>query len=300
MSASDESGAIARMLLDRPPVPVSTPVGVEAPRQRPDLPTDGSMVIDRLCRLSLDDAAQWYLLTFENEPAKAPEPARRVMPCRLLEVMQQHAVQSIHVRFRVSGETFVFRDHAYLMPRKATVVDEGPSPAPKVASPAPPPPPVPASAPATAPASGPASRPAKPGPSADAVFGQLMSEKVGKPVLLETAPPKVAPVPSVAPGATKELAPDRGAMIVDRLVRVLPDPGSGGWWAARFESDNTLGEPPVRILPSQFLQAVQDAHVAKGYLRAPLYRITGELNVYRQQRYVLVRKLLPERDLGRF
>ena len=80
-------------------------------------------------------------------------------------------------------------------------------------------------------------------------------------------------------------------MIVDRLVRVLPDPASP-WWNVRFEADNALGEPPLRVLPSRFLRTAQRLG---GKLR-----VTGEMTHYKGQSYILLRKVLPERPLGQF
>jgi len=80
-------------------------------------------------------------------------------------------------------------------------------------------------------------------------------------------------------------------MIVDRLVRVLPD-STGAWWEVRFEADNSLGEPPLRVLPGRFLQVAQKLG---GKLR-----ITGEMTHYKGQSYILLRKVLRERQLGQF
>jgi len=297
MSASDVGAGLARLLLERPPVPVTPPTGAAAPRQHPDLPPDGSMVIDRPCELGGQEDG-WRILRFEAEPGASAEPPRRLLPCRLLELMEDQAARSPLARFRVSGETTVFGDRAYLMVRKVTVLD-----APAPAAPPPKPPPGPAAAPAPAPPA--TSRPATPttAPSSDDVFRRLMAEKVGRPVLVPTAAAKVDATPSVAPGPSRELPPDRGSMVVDRVVRVVPEGGSGGpagWWVARFESDNTLAEPPARLLPCQFLQAAQEGAGTRLSPAEPRYRLTGEMTVYRHRRYVLIRKLLPDRDMGEF
>jgi hypothetical protein len=88
-------------------------------------------------------------------------------------------------------------------------------------------------------------------------------------------------------------------MVVDRLVRVLPEP-AGRWWAAHFEADNTLQEPPLRLLPCGFLEVAQRAQSGRGIGPEPLMRVSGLVTHYKQKRYLLLRKLLPERRLGRF
>ena len=61
---------------------------------------------------------------------------------------------------------------------------------------------------------------------------------------------------------------------------------------ARFESDNTLADEPIRLLPCKLLQ--------KAKRRGGRLRISGEITRYQGRRYLLLRKVLPERRMGQF
>ena len=78
------------------------------------------------------------------------------------------------------------------------------------------------------------------------------------------------------------------------IVRVLPD-GSGRWSLARFEADNALRDPPLRVLPS-LLREVAEAKGSDGQV----LRISGEISRYKGRRYLLLRKVLKERQMGQF
>jgi hypothetical protein len=108
--------------------------------------------------------------------------------------------------------------------------------------------------------------------------------------LTQPAAPSVAPLP---PQPTTSST--RGSMIVDRVVRIYPE-GKGGWWVIGFQGDNTLREPPIRLLPSPLLEeAEKDVAAAPAKIK---FRVTGELTEYKGRRYLLLRKLLVEKDLG--
>jgi len=301
MSASDVGASLTRMLLDKPEVPITPPKDVVEPNEPVEVPVEGSMIIDRLCRLTYDAKAGWAVLTFEPEPERRSEMPRRVLPCQLLEQMEPLAASSPSVRFRVSGETTVFRQRGYLLLTKATVLA-----APSAARPKPTPGPRPlvpepaASQPTSrpaAPSSRPAGGPAE--PTSDDILDQLLRDNVGRPIRTPAVAPGVIPAPSVAPGAGKALPAGRGAMVVERLVRVLPEL-TGPWWQARFEADNTLQEPPMRLLPCGFLERAQRIQAARPRGATPVLRVSGLVTHYRHRRYLLLRKLLPERRLGRF
>lgn len=303
MTASDVGVTLTRMLLDKPGVPVTRPTDIFEPNAVRDVPLAGSMVIGRLCRLRRDEKAGWFVLEFEPEPGRPDELPRRALPCRLLEQMEPLAAQSADVRFRVSGETTVHREHGYLLLTIARIL---PTPA-KPAPPAPsegPTPLVPAAAPPiepNAPAETPTSQPADDAnePSSEDILHQLLNRRPGRTIGPTAVPAALAPAPSVAPGAGKPLVAGTGAMVVDRLVRILPEL-TGPWWEARFEADNTLQEPPMRLLPCGFFHRAQQAHSVAGPGAQPVLRISGLVTHYKGGRYLLIRKLLPERRLGRF
>ena len=63
----------AKLLADRPPVPLTQPRGWSGPYQpEPILPPEGSMVVDQRCRMKIDQRSGWILLTFEDSPSDGP------------------------------------------------------------------------------------------------------------------------------------------------------------------------------------------------------------------------------------
>ena len=137
MTASDVGVSLTKMLLDKPEVPITPPKGVTEPGEPVEVPVEGSMVIDRLCRLTYDEKDGWAVLAFEPEPGRRDELPRRVLPSELLEQMEPPAASSPSVRFRVSGETTVYRQRGYLLLTKATVLTATTHAAPPRPSPAP-------------------------------------------------------------------------------------------------------------------------------------------------------------------
>ncbi len=296
-AAPDAAQPLSRMLLDKPDVPLTPPTGV-APRKAPVvLPVEGSMVVDRQARLAYEGKDGWFVLRFLPEPERTDEAPRRALPNQLLEQMEAQVARSPAVRFRVSGETTVYDGHAYLLLTKATVLPAAPAAAHG-----------PSSKPASPPPKGgsgsgaPTSRPATGGgaePTSNDILQELLKDKAGRPVPVVPVRPRPAEAPSVAPGAGKPLPADRGGMVVDRLVRIRPEP-VGSWCAACFEADNTLQEPPIRVLPCGFLAKARRLAETRGIGGERVLRISGLVTHYKRRRYILIRKLLIERRLGRF
>ena len=268
-----------------------------APARSP-LPSDGSMTIDRRCRAERDPSG-WVLLQFLEQPSRESEPPRWALPCELLEALERAIDEDPKVVFRITGENTVYRDQGFLLLTKVTV--EVPEPA----MPAPPPPapvatrPAPATkAAATRPASAPATRPA--GASAQDVFEALLRDKPVRPLAPATRPADpVQPAPSIAPRGgrpvERTLQADQRRLIMDRLVRLLPA-GVGKWKEARFEGDNTLVEPPLRLIPCGMLERVE-AKAAGGRTK---FTVSGLVTRYKGRQYLLLRKANPARDLGQF
>jgi len=300
----DLEAELRRMLLNRPPIPITYPVGYRRPEETgPALPAEGVMVIHRRCRAERDPSG-WVLLTFENPPGLNPEAPRWVLPCRLLEQMEVVLARTPDAGFRVSGETTMYDKRSFLLLRKATVLAPQPKPEPpkreKREAPARAKPDEAAAAPATKAASRPATtRSAVPSP--EEVMARLISDKLGKPIVLQKDDlqkikgkvPSVAPTPKAGP-----LPAGRGDMAVDRLVTLLPA-GVGRWLQVSFEADNTLQEPPLRLLPCELLaKAERVARSGRG--RTMRLRVSGQITRYKQRRYLLLRKMLEEKDLNQF
>lgn len=274
------------LLRDKPPVPVSRPSQAPPP-PRPAKSGFGGAAVGRLMKLEVDGPSGWVRARFE---ATAAEPAevRWVLPSPMLATMEDIARREPSVRFRTSGETLEYRGLKFFLPAQATAEAAPQSPQ-GAGEPA-------ASAPAeTQPA---VSRP----DDADArtpevLMRLLLAHKPGKPVLTEAQLPQEA-VGSVAPPGAAVVPTERAPMVADRLIRLSPEAGSG-WMTARFESDNTLQEPPMRLLPCRHLDRAErlaDDPTA----RSVVLRVSGDVLTYRGKNYLLLRKVLRERELKQF
>jgi len=313
MSASDVGQKLTRLLLDKPEVPITLPMDMKKPAESALLPAEGTMLVDRLCRLGSERDSYWLVLTFEPEPGRpAGQPTggdeieRRVLPCELMEQMETLAARTPGTRFRMSGETTVFEGHAYVLPTKVTVL-------PHEALSAPVSPLAPAATtnaastpigdlrPAKAPLGG--LRPAaagKPGElTSDDLLQALLSENAGRPIQTVPVLPDSPKPASVAPAGPGVLPAARGEMVADRLVRIVPDP-QGRWWLAAFESDNTLQEPPMRLLPCAMLAKAKSLAGEARPGRMRIFRVSGKVTHYEGNRYLLLRKVLVELNLGQF
>ena len=279
---------LERLALSRPPVPATrSRNAVAAARRGAALPADGTALNALACRLSAPDARGWRTVQFEPAAGEAPVGPRRVLPCRLLEQMENVAQARAKTVFRIWGENTVYRDRLYILPLAVTVVR------PATVAPAAPPAPTKAPTSRSAASGGDGAKSAPAG--VDDVVGELLKDTPDRAVVVP-APAKDtgAGEKAVAPGATGVAGADRGDLVVDRLVRILPQE-DGLWTAARFEADNTLVEPPMRLLPCALLSRVQDL-AEEGMV----FRVTGRTTYYRGHRYLLLRKALRQRRLGRF
>jgi hypothetical protein len=312
MSASDVGQKLTRLLLDKPEVPITLPKDMEKPAESAPLPAEGTMLVDRLCRLWSERNSYWLVLAFEPEPGRPAGQAapgddldRRLLPCELMEQMETLAARTPGTRFRVSGETTVFEGHVYLLPTKVTVLPHGAPSAPipaseskSVASPA-----GPTNAAAAPGSPRPATAPAaadKPGaPTSDDLLKALLSDNAGRPIQTVPVLPDSPKPASVAPAGAGVLPAARGEVVADRLVRIVPDP-QGRWWIAAFEADNTLQEPPMRLLPCTMLAKAKSLAGEARPGRMRVFRVSGKVTRYEGNRYLLLRKVMVELNLGQF
>jgi len=291
-SVSDGFEDFGRMLLERPDVPITVPTGPRPPKKRDlNLPAPGSMIIDRPCRLERDWRSDGFVLRFPQ--ASSRDRLRVVLPSRWLETMEALAARTPAAVFRVSGESMVYRQRSYILIHNFTIQTQQkemkPSPASRPATTQPAATSQPASA-AVAPA-------AKQTPvTPERIIKRLMQERPGESVALPLHLGRGRPVESVAPVTASELSALRGKMVVDRLVRIVQE-RDGQWWQVRFEADNTLREPPLRLLPCRLLEKAQSL-AAPGSGKIIRLRISGQITWYRDRRYLLLRKLLREPEMG--
>ncbi len=348
----------------RAAVPITKPKDyVEPPEAGPQLPPEGSMVINVRCHVERDRESGWQVVVFEKEPGSSSRLPRWALPCRLLETMEQVTRSKPDAIFRISGENTIYDGRCFILVQKAVLELEPPPAEPKVpvtsrgavsrpAEPTTTPtstaakpavttgPTIAQTAPGAKPAAtgpaaatAPATMPIAPGllagstsddllaalrkdrlgkgpvagdapsePAAsDDILRALRRDRLGKPIVPVVRPktgppnePSVAPVPK-----GKVLSPGRGWAVVDRLVTVMPA-GRGQWMQVRFESDNTLREPPMRLLPCGMLRKAELLAAAAEKGKTVRLRISGVITFYRGKRFLLLRKALLERDLGRF
>ena len=144
----------------------------------------------------------------------------------------------------------------------------------------------------------PASRPVDPEVSADTVIRQLMSGRARRPVLpTTTTGPASQPATPAPAEIVKPLPMPPGAMIVDRVGRLIKDRASS-WWQFHFSSErDVLYEAPIRVLPNRMLEAMET--ILENSQRSRVkFHVTGEITTYRGKRYLLIRRMLVKRDVG--
>lgn len=277
-------------LIDKPPVPITRPL--DAATQPASAPSklrrlEGTTVLDAACRLVYDKESGWHVLEFVDQPHQPFGGARRVLPCALLEAMEKAILADPDQIFRVSGETTFYEDRLYLLPQVVVAVAPAATPASApAAGPAPEQPPK-RETPATTPASAPA--------ATSDVFDALFQGPPATPVLAPSTPPAPAPREALTPpaGAARDrpLPAEGTSLIINRSVRIVPT-DDGFWREARFVSDNTLRDPPLRLLPCRTLQFIQE--VTQRVLAS------GQVTRYRGRAYLLLRKAIPQRNMRQF
>jgi len=282
---------LRQLLLDRPPVPITPPQ--EAPRVRRRPPAPRGPIISRRCRIVYRPDTGWYLLTFLSERKGQAVQPLWVLPSQLLERIEPLVAARPAAVFKVSGEAIDYRGRSFILLRSVRLLDAPERPRGRAGAAADTP------RPAESPHKAQASPATQSADSQDEILRRMKNDRPGRPVLLPTERGKVARAESVAPAAGREqLNEDRGEMRIDRLVTIFPDE-AGEWWQGRFESDNTLQDQPMRLLPCRKLQEAERLVAARKRKTLRL-RITGQITQYKGRQYLLLRKLLPERDMGQF
>jgi hypothetical protein len=153
-------------------------------------------------------------------------------------------------------------------------------------------PPAPA---ASAPASTPSSRPTTM-TSAERIRQSLTRSRPLQPIVPALRPARAAEDggTTTLPAGGRPAGPERapaGDILIDRVVRIARG-ADGQWMEARFEADNSLLERPLPLLPCRLLEK---AEALTGKVR-----ITGVIRRYKGQDYLLLRKVIAERDMGQF
>jgi hypothetical protein len=273
------------------PIPVTTATFSKYEKPIAKRPNDGRKVIDRRGTVAKDKTGRGWVFTFENGPTQVKEIPRRLLPCRLLEKVEEVVAKLPKTRFDISAEITTEKKGAvrqeYILLRRVSVITTKPraaAPKPTEASKK-----TPSKTSAT---------PTSSGDNTDALREKLLSSSPGKALSVATAPEtRVEQQQSVAPIAGVA-EPTRRSAVVDRTVHIVDDP-KRRWAEARFLSDNTLREPPMRLLPCILLERARKLQSKIGQ-RDRKFRISGEVTHYRGRRYMLLRKVLVERSMGQF
>lgn len=83
-----------------------------------------------------------------------------------------------------------------------------------------------------------------------------------------------------------------GHYIADRRGRLVK---SGEGWRFVFEADGkSMGDPPIKVLPNRWLEKME-SDVAASH-EALVFQVSGEVTVYHNENYLLLRKVLIERE----
>jgi len=280
------------------------PAGVIKPRRykppakkKPELPPEGSSIVDRLCRFSTDRSG-WVLAWFPAEGRRKAIRPRWALPNETLEAIENFQAKNPKLMFRISGEMTVYGGNSFILIRRVAIVEPeekatagtGGAGGNNVATPTTQPGSIAKANPSPRAKTQPATA-----PSSVDLMKALLSEKNPTPVILPRRNKKVdaSRVESVAPGARGDvIEPATARLVVDRRITVQPT-GQANWRQATFEADNTLREPPVLLLPCRLL-----AFAEVQPLSTRLH-VTGEITNYKGKRYMLLRKVVLEREMNR-
>ncbi len=330
--ATQKNPRASRLIKKPPPVIKSKKARTKKPAG-PERPLEGSVVSGLICRLTKEPNREWYVVHFEDQEAgkgkedkenkenKKPQLPRRVLPCAVLAEMEAISEKNPKVRFRIWAENTNYRGRAYILPQVVAMIR--PAKIPTTTNAAATTKPTTSTKPATtAPTTSPttSSKPAEPAnqtrpsstqPTTASAEAEIAAadpidiEEVVKELLREDSEQQIIVPPayerlvdkqegeSVAPNVRKPLPAGPGEMAADRQVRIVSR--AGGWMEVRFKADNTLQEPPMRLLPCRMLEVAETLG-----RRSRTLRISGQIMRYKGRRYLLLRKVLRQRDLNRF
>ncbi len=158
-------------------------------------------------------------------------------------------------------------------------------------------PPAPTSAPAqTAPAQ----------PSAANVLENLLKDKPDNIPSSHTAVPApaggatataVPALPNVTPATINSNRLREGQVVYQRTGRLAKDEKTGNWYFTFDADNNNMMDPPMQLIPSRFLMAMEDATVNG---TQPLrFKVTGQVTEYRGKNFLWVQQMEILRDVNK-
>ncbi len=266
-------------------VPITLPTSIQTPvKRRPMLPS-GVMIIDRVASIAKDPAGKWNTI---KDPRAG---LLYLLPCESLEAVEKELAEDPEAMFKLSGEVHRYRGGYYMLLHRALLMAKPTSSAPAVTT-------RPTSKPATTTAT---SKPAATRPaeaSADDVATELLRKTPSRPIVPTIKPklPETEPSTSGVP-LGKPLRSGTGKNAVHRLVRLLQREKEQKWSRVAFEADNTLREPPMRILPNRQLEKMEILS-NNGKAFGAVFHISGEVYRYKGKDYLLMRTVIKKCKLG--
>jgi hypothetical protein len=211
-----------------------------------------------------------------------------------LSVMREQPTEKL----LLSGEVYVYKDTCYFLLRRTAFAPVTTATAPKPAAKAPATPkpvtrPVLPAAPA-APTTQPTSRPA----NSEEIALSMLSREPPQPMLpaRHTEISKSA-YTSITP-AREPLKTGPERIVASRIVR-LQGPDAEGWYDVAFEADNTLQDPPLRLMPCALLEKIQQLDAHKGAF-SHLYYVSGEIHPFGDHAYLMLREVRVKLVLNEF
>ena len=286
--AADTSLRIAPLGAAAVPITAPSLVRARLPARPPNVMGEAQMIIDHPAALARDATGKWWTIKHPRTGVL------HLLPCELLETVEGIHAKKPTAKFALSGRVYRYYNDYYMLLRRATEIGRR-----RVRPPAPRPRTRPADTTRPLrPTGSTTTRPASRGASADDV-ASLLTRPPSKPVVPVAAP--ITPSwegPSVAPAA-EPIKPGPGRTIIHRLTRLRPPHSEGGWFKLAFESDNTLREPPMRLLPNLQLERLE-ALSGQGKASGALFYVSGEIYAYRGTNYVLLRSIIRRRPMDRF
>lgn len=131
------------------------------------------------------------------------------------------------------------------------------------------------------------------------ILQELLEEKSPEPMIITNELSEevtVQPVASVDPKTKRPLMVREGKMVINRMGRL--GKGAKGAMLFVYESDATaLNEPPLILLPCLKLEEMEQITAKKPHAK---FTVSGEITVYHGKGYLLLRKVMANRDLGQF
>ena len=305
---SPDAEAVGKIIKQRPKVPVSRSKNAQ-PKTNDKLKKDRTIIAKRIGTIAKPKDSIWWVITFEKDKKGATERPRRIMPSKLLEAIEVILKDRPNAKFEVIGENYNDGSENYILFRRVVEIMPGNKPASAIkngqdlesvldkndndgAS----------SSDSDEKKSEDKTEKKetdtkKSVPSSSDIAGELLKNTPGKTVV---AKPKEKRTEAEN---RKSVAPTEGTsetkatvQIYSRIVRIVKSKDSD-LYEIRFISDNSLRDPPMKILPNTRLKRALDLMKKAGQDECK-FIVSGEITVYKKQRFILLRSVIKKRELS--